>query len=71
MNTFSETWEKAEITVQCKWNHDSSGYYTRMLTQTVGVTLFFRSSRDIGISYCSNVKMATYDAIRSVNAIII
>jgi len=42
-----------------------------MLTQTVGVTLFFRSSRDIGISYCSNVKMATYDAIRSVNAIII
>ena len=44
--------EIAKESWQCKWNHGFTGYYTRMLIPTVGVKLFFPSSRDIGISYC-------------------
>ena len=44
--------EIAKESWQCRWNHGSSGYYAGMLIPTVGVKLFFPSSRDFGISYC-------------------
>jgi len=35
--------EIAKESCQHKWNHDSSGYHTRMSIPTVGVKLFFLS----------------------------